>query len=60
MTIQEALEIKEKCDPVDCDCANCPIGKLLEYEIADPGVWIKSTVCGLLLWLEDIIGEQKQ
>lgn len=60
MTIQEALEIKEECDPEDCNCDNCPIGKLLEYDIADPGVRIKSTICGLLLWVEDIIDAQKQ
>jgi len=60
MTIQEALEIKEKCDPADCDCDNCPIGKTVEYFIADPGVSIKSTVCGFLLWLEDIIEESEK
>jgi len=55
VSLEEAIRIKEKCDPTDCDCDTCPIGKQIEYDIADPGVWLKSTVCGMLLLVEDFI-----
>jgi len=59
MKLQEAIKIKQKCDPTDCDCDTCPIGKQVEADIADPGVYIRSTICGLLLWIEDF-GEIKE
>ena len=53
MDINRAVKIKKACDPRDCDCDNCPIGKPVEFDVADSGVWIRSTICGLLLWIED-------
>ena len=58
MNLVEAVKVKEECDPLNCDCDSCPIGKTVEYDIADSGVWLKSTICGMLLFVEDFIEQQ--
>lgn len=58
--LREALEIHEKCDPTDCDCDTCPIGKDMELVAHDSGVKIVATVCSMLLALREICLEPKE
>jgi len=58
--LREALEISEKCDPTDCDCETCPIGKDMELVAHDSGVKIVATVCSMIQALEDVCLEPKE
>lgn len=55
MTLKEAFDIHEKCDPDDCDCETCPIGKGTEWEVSDGGVVLKGTICSMLLLTKDML-----
>lgn len=51
--LKEAIDILENCDPADCDCDNCPIGKKVALDAHDASIHIVSTVCGLLQAVHD-------
>lgn len=55
--LMEALQLKEKCDPADCECETCPIGKKMALTGHDAGVDIVFTVCGMLGALEDVVAD---
>jgi len=55
MTFEEALKIHQECDPDDCDCDTCPIGKDIEWEVSDGGVHLKAAICSMLLLTKDML-----
>lgn len=58
MTIDEALKIKGDCDPTDCDCDTCPIGKKMGLEAHGAGVDVVFTVCGMLSAIQDCLEDE--
>jgi hypothetical protein len=60
MTLKEAIDIHEKCDPDDCDCETCPIGKDIEWEVSDGGVVLKGSICSMLLLTKDMLEEAEK
>lgn len=60
MTLKEAFDIHEKCDPDDCDCEKCPIGKEISWEVTDGGVSIKASICSMILFLGDMLEEAEK
>lgn len=58
--LREAIEIESKCDPTDCDCDTCPIGKPMELVAHDSGVKIVASVCSMISTLKDVCLEPKE
>lgn len=58
--LQEALKISDECDPADCDCDECPIGKPMEMVAHDAGVKVVASVCGMISALKDVCFEPKE
>jgi len=58
--LKEAIEIAEKCDPDDCECEKCPIGKPMELMAHDAGVKVVASVCSMLSCLQDVCFEPKE
>ena len=58
--LREALSIRDKCDPANCDCDKCPIGKPMELVAHDSGVKIVSSVCSMLSALREVCCEPKE
>lgn len=62
MKLEEAVEVRRKCEPLepDLDCKNCPIGKIVAFDAHDAGVHVVFTVCGMLQGIEDTLEEPEQ
>ncbi len=58
--LKEAIEISEECDPADCDCDECPIGKPMQLIATDSGVKIVASVCSMISALKDVCFEPKE
>lgn len=58
--LKEAIKISEECDPTDCDCEKCPIGKPMELLAHDSGVKVVSSVCSMISCLKDVCFEPKE
>ena len=58
--LQEAIKINDECDPEDCDCDECPIGKPMELIAHDSGVKIVASVCSMISALKDVCFEPKE
>ena len=58
--LKEAIEVSEKCDPTECDCDDCPIGKPMELVAHDSGVKIVASVCSMLLVLKEVCLDPKE
>jgi len=52
--LREAIKINEECDPADCDCEKCPIGKPMELIAHDSGVKVVASVCSMITALKDV------
>lgn len=57
LTIQEAVTMQDVCNPDDCDCETCPIGKNVKWEITDGGVDLVASICSMILFLKDMLEE---
>ena len=60
MILKEAVKIHEKCnvdecDPDEVDCEKCLIGKEVLWCVTDGGVFIKATICSMILLLKDML-----
>lgn len=58
--LDEAIKVSKECDPNDCDCDKCPIGKPMELIAHDSGVKVVASVCSMLSALKDIVFEPKE
>lgn len=58
--LREAIKISEECDPVDCDCDKCLIGKPMELIAHDSGMKVVASVCSVISALKDICFEPKE
>ena len=58
--LKEAIKISDECDPEDCDCDECPIGKPMELIAHDSGVKIVASVCSMISALKDVCFEPKE
>lgn len=58
MTLEDAVRTKRACDPLDCDCDTCPIGKKMAFDAHDAGVDIVFTVCGVLAGIDDCLEDE--
>lgn len=58
--LKEAMKIAEECDPADCDCEKCPIGKPMELMAHDAGVKVVANVCAMISCLKDVCFEPKE
>lgn len=58
--LHEALKISDECDPADCDCDTCPIGKPMELVAHDAGVKVVASVCSIIIALKDVCFEPKE
>jgi len=56
----EAVKIAEECDPTDCDCEKCPIGKPMELVSHQAGVKVVASVCAMISCLRDVCFEPKE
>lgn len=56
---KEAIKVQEECDPLDCDCDECPISKPMELIADDSGVKIVASVCSMIITLKDVCFEPK-
>ena len=52
--LKKAVEVWEDCDPADCDCEECPIGKPMEMTAHDAGVKVVASVCSMISALQDV------
>lgn len=57
MTLEEAITIHGKCDATECDCEECPIGKEVSWDVTDGGVFIKASICSMILFLSDMLDQ---
>lgn len=55
--LKEAMQLQFDCDPADCDCDACPVGKPMELVSGDSGVAVVATICGVISALKDIVEE---
>lgn len=58
--LDEAIKVSKGCDPADCDCEECPIGKPMELIAHDSGVKVVASVCSMLSALKDVVFEPKE
>jgi len=58
--LREAMKVAEDCDPTDCDCDMCPIGKPMELVVHDAGVKIVAPVCSMISMLREVCFEPKE
>lgn len=58
--LDEAIKIAKECDPTDCDCDECPIGKPMELLAHDAGVKVVANVCAMISCLRDACYEPKE
>ncbi len=58
--LKEAIKVSETCDPADCDCNECPIGKPMELIAHDSGVKLVASVCSMISALKDVCLEPKE
>ena len=58
--LTEAIELRLKCDPTDCDCDTCPISNPMELVAHDSGVNIVASVCSMISALGDVCYEPKE
>ena len=58
--LKEAIKINEECDPDDCDCDECPIGKPMELVAHDSGVKVVASVCSMIITLKQVCFEPKE
>jgi len=58
--LKEAMKTLEECDPGDCDCDECPIGKPMELLAHDSGVKVVASVCSMITALKDVCFEPKE
>ena len=58
--LKEAMATAEKCDPTDCDCAKCPIGKPMELLAHDAGVKVVASFCSMISCLKDVCFKPKE
>lgn len=58
--LREAIDVMEKCDPAECDCEECPIGKPMELLAHDAGVKLVASTCSFISMLKDICEEPKE
>jgi len=58
--LKEAMKVQEECDPAECDCEECPIGKPMELTAHDAGMEVVASVCSMILALLDVCFEPKE
>lgn len=58
--LQKAISVAQRCDPEDCDCEKCFIGKPMELVAHDAGVKVVASVCSMLSCLRNICFEPKE
>ncbi|GAH04213.1 unnamed protein product, partial [marine sediment metagenome] len=58
--LRKAIKISEDCDPADCDCEECPIGKPMQLIAHGSGMKVVASVCSMISALKDVCLEPKE